>query len=116
MSLRRGTLLSVVLPSAIMQAARIGKALFLEPEISILPLRRLPPRMRKLSIALARPWAGSKNARRVPHPLEEDVLAGVPTLSPKCPTAAGIPGNSGGKRPHAAVIRSIGRSIGRRAI
>src|SRR4051812_18822485 len=52
MSLSRGTLLSVVRPWAIRHAARIGRALFLDPEISILPLRRtlLPPRMRKLSI------------------------------------------------------------------
>src|SRR5882757_6830392 len=53
MSLRRGTDLSVVLPSAIRHAARIGSALFLEPEISTLPLRRLPPRIRKLSICEA---------------------------------------------------------------
>src|SRR5947209_6345274 len=50
MSLRRGTLWSVVLPSASRHAATIGSALFLLPLISILPLRRLPPRMRKESI------------------------------------------------------------------
>src|SRR3954470_15264781 len=53
MSLRRGTDFRTVLPSAIRQAARIGSALFFEPEISTLPLRRVPPRMRKLSIAQA---------------------------------------------------------------
>ena len=50
MSLRRGTPLSVVLPSAIRLAAMIGNALFLLPLISILPFSRFPPRMRKLSI------------------------------------------------------------------
>src|SRR5438034_9631534 len=52
MSDKRGTLCSVVLPSARRHAARIGNAEFLEPEISILPLRRFPPRMRKESIVL----------------------------------------------------------------
>src|SRR5438105_12840293 len=50
MSLRRGTLCSVVLPSASRHAARIGSAEFLDPEISILPLRRFPPRRRKQSM------------------------------------------------------------------
>src|SRR5687767_8599673 len=50
MSERRGTPWSGVLPSAIRQAASSGSALFLEPLTSILPLRRTPPRMRKLSI------------------------------------------------------------------
>src|SRR5687767_2337423 len=48
-SLRRGTPLSVVLPSANRQAARIGRAEFLLPLISIFPLSRFPPRMMKLS-------------------------------------------------------------------
>jgi hypothetical protein len=50
MSLSLGTPLSVVVDVAIKLAAMSGKALFLLPLISILPLRRLPPRIRKLSI------------------------------------------------------------------
>jgi hypothetical protein len=43
MSLSRGTPCSVVLPSGIRHAAMMGSALFLLPEISILPLSRVPP-------------------------------------------------------------------------
>src|SRR2546425_554830 len=53
MSESRGTPRRVLLPSAIRQAARMGSEEFLLPLISILPLSRVPPRMRKLSIAPA---------------------------------------------------------------
>src|SRR6476469_2727552 len=58
MSERRGTPCRRVGPSARRQAATIGSEEFLLPEISILPLRRVPPRMRKLSAMLALPWPG----------------------------------------------------------
>src|SRR5205807_7188273 len=60
MSLSRGTPLRVVFPSASRHAAMIGSALFLLPLISIRPLSRVPPRMRRESIA-ARPWVGDAN-------------------------------------------------------
>src|SRR5579862_3858383 len=75
MSLSRGTPLSVVLPSASRHAAMIGNALFLLPLISILPFNRVPPRIRKLSIA---PILGPAAQRRRPR-------------SPNCPRGSGTP-------------------------
>src|SRR5258706_10954342 len=53
----RGTPWRRVRPSAMRQAARMGSEEFLLPEISILPLRRVPPRIRKLSMM---PFLGSE--------------------------------------------------------
>src|SRR6185436_14840062 len=66
MSERRGTLLSVVFPSAMRVAAMIGSAEFLLPEISILPLRRVPPLTMKESISpVPGPLGPKGSARRV---------------------------------------------------
>src|SRR6185436_9892545 len=56
MSDSRGTPCRRVRPSAITHAATIGSAEFLLPEISIFPLRRVPPRMRKLSMIWPFHW------------------------------------------------------------
>jgi len=50
MSERRGTPCRRVGPFARRQAATMGREEFLLPEISILPLRRFPPRIKKLSM------------------------------------------------------------------
>src|SRR4029453_18037257 len=98
MSLRRGTPLRVVLPSPSRHAAMIGNALFLLPLISILPLSRCPPRMRKLSIALPcarRPEGGPRGAWAVaprrPVPERFGLSAGPSADVQSIPVALAVP-------------------------
>ena len=102
MSLRRGTPLSVVFPSAIRHAAMIGSALFLLPLISILPLSRCPAANEEavhLSPSLGR--LPNRDGRRRP-------LSNPFNPCPKCPGAGRCNGSSASQHP---VYRPLHRPI-----